>query len=221
MHNTGPLLFLCITAFHASWNVSQGVTTSDLCQKMSHFQSQSMVRWKIGSTVYLHWISLNNTSCAHLHTPVSSGSWKLMQLLVHKICKNVPQIRYVSRGWWDVDPKTKGGGSSWRLKKKVTPTNLRVEVVSDLPVAIVATLDEFEMCPCPGENAHTMNNIAKLFKRTPSEELWIPLMTNGIQTLYYYCPHRHSHPQPHRPKLSCSAHLLLLMSLLTTAFTLT
>ena len=87
MHNAGPLLFLCIMTFYSRWNVSQSVTTSDLCQKMSHFENQSMVRWNLGSTVYLHWVSLNNTACAHLHIPVSSGSWKLMPLLATKVAK--------------------------------------------------------------------------------------------------------------------------------------
>ena len=54
-----------------------------------------MVRWKLGRTVYLHWVSLNNTACAYIHIHVSSGFWKLMPLYVHKSCKNVSQIRYV------------------------------------------------------------------------------------------------------------------------------
>ena len=46
-----------------------------------------MVGWKLESTVYLHWVSLKNTACAHLHIPVSSGSWKLMPLLATKVAK--------------------------------------------------------------------------------------------------------------------------------------
>ena len=70
----------------------------------------------------------------------------------------------------DPEPRVGGGVSSQRPKKKVTPTNLRVEVVSDLPVAIVATSDEFEMCPYPGENARTTNSNAKLFRRNSVDD---------------------------------------------------
>ena len=65
----------------------------------------------------------------------------------------------------DPEPRVGGGGVRPKAeKKKVTPTNLRVEVVSELPVAIVATSDEFEMCPCPGENARTTNQCQTLQK---------------------------------------------------------
>ena len=110
----------------------------------------------------------------------------------------------------DPEPRVGGGVSSHRPKNKVTPTNLRVEVVSDLPVAIVATLDEFEMCPSPGENAHTTNSNAKLFRRNSVHDKQHPnlVLLLSMSTL----------PSPHRPKPSGSAHLL---SLLITVFTLT
>ena len=95
-------------------------------------------------------------------------------------------------------------------KKKVTPTNLRVEVVSDLPVAIVATLDEFEMCPCPGENAHTTNSNAKLFRRNSVDDKQHPNLV--------LLPSTSTLPSPHCPKPSGSAYLL---SLLITVFLLT
>ena len=112
----------------------------------------------------------------------------------------------------DPEPRVGGGGGPAEgRKKKVTPTNLRVEVpVSDLPVAIVATSDEFEMCPCPGENAHTTNSNAKLFRRNSVHDKQHPnlVLLPSMSTL----------PSPHRPKPSGSAHLL---SLLITVFTLT
>ena len=73
-------------------------------------------------------------------------------------------------------PKCQCGGGQGNFpaegpkKKKVTPPQFEVEVVSSPPVAIVATSDEFEMCLCPGENAHTTNSNAKFFRTTPSEE---------------------------------------------------
>ena len=112
----------------------------------------------------------------------------------------------------DSEPRVGGGVSGRRPKKKVTSTNLRVEVVSDLPVAIVATSDEFEMCPCPGENAHTTNSNAKLFRRNSVDDKRHPnlVLLQSTSTL----------PSPRRPKPSGSAHLLDL-SLLITVFMLT
>ena len=111
----------------------------------------------------------------------------------------------------DPEPRVGGGGSSRRPKKKVTPTKLRVEMVSDLPVAIVATSDEFEMCPCPGENVHTMNSNAKLFRRNSVDDKWHPNLV--------LLPSTSTLPSPHRPKPSGSAHLLSLR--LITVFPLT
>ena len=111
----------------------------------------------------------------------------------------------------DPEPRVGGGVSGRRpKKKKVTPTNLRVEVVSDLPVAIVATSDEFEMCPCPAENAHTTNSNAKLFRRNSVDDKRHPNLVLLPSTLTL--------PSPRRPKPSGSAHLL---SLLITVFPLT
>ena len=69
----------------------------------------------------------------------------------------------------DPEPRVGGGGVSRRPKKN---DPLQVEGGSGQRPACCdcATSDEFEMCPCPGENAHTTNSNAKLFRRTPSEE---------------------------------------------------
>ena len=104
----------------------------------------------------------------------------------------------------------RGGVRPKAGKKKVTPTNLRVEVVSDLPVAIVATSDEFGMCPCPGENAHTTNSNAKLFRRNSVDDKRHPNLV--------LLPSTSTLPSPRCPKPSGSAHLL---SLLITVFPLT
>ena len=72
----------------------------------------------------------------------------------------------------DPEPRVGGGGSAEGRKKKSDPHQFEGGSGQRPACCNCATSDEFEMCPCPGENAHATNSNAKLFRRTrsPSEK---------------------------------------------------
>ena len=72
----------------------------------------------------------------------------------------------------DPEPRVGEGGGRPKAEKKSDPHQFEGGSGQRPACCNCATSDEFEMCLCPGENAHTTNSNAKLFRRTrsPSEE---------------------------------------------------
>ena len=106
----------------------------------------------------------------------------------------------------DPEPRVGGGCPAEGRKKKSDPHHFEGgsgQRPACCNCGTVATSNEFEMCPCPGENAHTTNSNAKLFRRNSVDDKRHPNLV--------LLPSTSTLPSPRRPKRSGSAHLLSLL----------